>query len=42
VHGEAPPRISTPRFLAWVALTFVRIELATLARRLRPRLAARV
>lgn len=41
-HGEAPPRISTPRFLAWLVQRFIRVELASVARRLRPRLPARV
>ncbi len=42
VHGDAPPRLSTPRFLAWIVQRFVRVELGTIARRLRPRLPARV
>lgn len=41
VHGDAPPRISTPRFLVWVVQRFLRVELAAVARRLRPRLLAR-
>ncbi len=32
-HGERPPKIPTPAFLAWTAWRFVRNELAALARK---------
>lgn len=41
-HGDRPPQVSTPRFAAWAAGRFVRIELDAAARRMRgwlPRLA---
>lgn len=35
VHGKRPPRISTTRFVLWVAAHFVRVELALAAQRVR-------
>lgn len=36
-HGERPPQVSTPRFLAWAAARFVRLEIGALLHRLRRR-----